>query len=475
MGSAQTLVSITADPPSITGIANDVDSVFIVGHFIDGSTQLLNPGTMSITNANPAVASVTPTTTSLQVNLLDQVLEGLSNITVVDVVNGTPFQVSIPVEKIHGGSELGIPTFSTQNRGGPVDTLDLATDNVHFEIPIRSKTGKIPFSFSLQSNSVAYVVGSGKTAAWEIQTGFTGTTNSILSASLEVSQTTLSTYCTGFSEPDIKYSPISVVDPSGALHTLYTSGTGKTLLATDSEGCKYGNVTGVTVDGSGYTVYVNYTDVGMLAGLTTIYDIHGNHMSRVLTNNNTITRTMTDTDGVSMTEVSIPNYSTNTVVDVYTDTLGAIVLQTARANPPGPTSLTDTYEYLDSSGTTLQQSVVNYAQANKQTAFGCSAVTDTKPYSLYVPVSIQLPPSVGGEYQILYEEPYNITNGNITGRIGQVTYPALGTVTYTYTNVPTGYTGVDQGINCTDLTTVPEVDQQLVPNQAAPVVGTLSI
>ena len=49
----------------------------------------------------------------------------------------------------------GINPFSTQV-SGPVDSVDVATGNILIRIPVRTKSGGIPVSYSLVSNSHAY-------------------------------------------------------------------------------------------------------------------------------------------------------------------------------------------------------------------------------------------------------------------------------------------------------------------------------
>jgi hypothetical protein len=49
----------------------------------------------------------------------------------------------------------GIKPFSTQI-SGQYDSIDLATSNITFDIPVRSKNEKIPFSYGLVGSSHAY-------------------------------------------------------------------------------------------------------------------------------------------------------------------------------------------------------------------------------------------------------------------------------------------------------------------------------
>jgi len=68
----------------------------------------------------------------------------------------------------------GILPFSTQV-GAASDSIDLATSNINVRIPVRSKTGKMPFDFSLVWNSHAWI-GQYPTGGlrWQITTSLTG-------------------------------------------------------------------------------------------------------------------------------------------------------------------------------------------------------------------------------------------------------------------------------------------------------------
>src|SRR5258708_36395448 len=54
----------------------------------------------------------------------------------------------------------GIPRFSTQI-GGQYDRANPATSNIFVSIPVRSKTGKVPFALNLVSNFHMWVANGG--------------------------------------------------------------------------------------------------------------------------------------------------------------------------------------------------------------------------------------------------------------------------------------------------------------------------
>jgi len=118
----------------------------------------------------------------------------------------------------------GLQQFSTR-AGGAIDSLDLATSNVLLNIPIRSKSGKIPFSYSLVGNYGAFVwtfLNHGAPVKnWMTQDNLAMTgrvvSSPMLSARLYESQTTIT--C-GTNKNDIKESGFYIVDAMGATHTF---------------------------------------------------------------------------------------------------------------------------------------------------------------------------------------------------------------------------------------------------------------
>src|SRR5205807_902830 len=100
------------------------------------------------------------------------------------------------------------------------------------------------------------------------------------------------------------------------------------------------------------------------------------------------------------------------------------------------------FQYLDTAGN-YQSIAVNYQSLSIKTNFGCTGVTDyTGTASL--PSSIVLPN--GQQYTITYE-PTPGFPGYFTGRVQQITYATGGSIQYSYP-------GPNDGINCSDGSTV---------------------
>jgi hypothetical protein len=116
---------------------------------------------------------------------------------------------------------------------------------VFIGIPIRSKIGKIPFTFQEVGNSHAYqYVQSGKTY-WGVTNGFTDFISP--SFGLRAHDTASSYTCKGTAETI--YSNFFVTDGTGASHPLPAA-------TVDHLGCFASSATLVTTDGTGYTVVV---------------------------------------------------------------------------------------------------------------------------------------------------------------------------------------------------------------------------
>lgn len=113
----------------------------------------------------------------------------------------------------------GIVPFSTHEFG-----IDLATGNITTTIPVRNKTGKIPFSYAIVSSSHAFIVPGTSTyaTAWKVTTGFTGAAVEpyrLLGASLLYTNGAIAygEKCTS----DAFYSNLAVMDNLGTIHPFY--------------------------------------------------------------------------------------------------------------------------------------------------------------------------------------------------------------------------------------------------------------
>src|SRR5580700_11180389 len=66
--------------------------------------------------------------------------------------------LSVTVAALCQDPAAGIIPFSTQAASG-YESIDLATGNIFVSIPVKAKSGKIPFSYTLSMNTGAYWTG----------------------------------------------------------------------------------------------------------------------------------------------------------------------------------------------------------------------------------------------------------------------------------------------------------------------------
>jgi RHS repeat-associated protein len=347
----------------------------------------------------------------------------------------------------------GILPFST-HVSGPVDSLDLATDNIHINIPIRSKTGAIPFSYALIGNSHAYTFTSTPPPPDEPETiieishNILGNGMNLLGAFLRSSPNGVLIACDGdYKDPEYVW---SVVDSTMAAHPLPLSD------YTDADGCISPPQGAVATDGSGYTV--NFTTDGKYVNGGTIYDRLGNE-----TPGPTTPYTMLDPDN---NKISAAITNNGRYILSYNDTLiptGTPYFLISNTSTPiaGANGVPDTYEYTDAAGGT-QTVQVNYSPYTIATNFGCgSAGIDIQPASIYLPSSIVL--ADGGTYAITYETTPGSQfqgTGDVTGRIAQITFPSGGYVQYAYSG--SGHGG-SNGFDC-QFKTVPTLKRTVSDN-----------
>jgi len=318
----------------------------------------------------------------------------------------------------------GILPFSTQV-GGPYDSIDLATSNISLQMPVRSKAGKLSFSYSLAGNS----------HAWVSSYGTMEGTSSLLGAPTVADLGARITYTTTKSNGETcggqyfyTYSNFAVVDSTGAAHTVPIG----------FSGCNAGQTSGVTSDGSSYTVLIswpaNCSPPGCALG-ETIYDPSGNKSSG----------TLTDPDGVTIVSSTTYGGSGDSIpTTTYTDTLGTLAL-TSVINSDAGSGQSDTYSYTDAGGTN-RTITVNYASFSYKTNFLCTGKFDNPAIQKYFPTSVVLP--TNAEFTLTYEQtPGSGYSGNgewgqyTTGRIASLSLPSGGSVTY-------GYSGGNSGYDC---------------------------
>jgi RHS repeat-associated protein len=445
IGTAQTLVSIQAVPNTLAGYTGEQYSVQVVGTFSDGSQQDISSTvtwsssnqtivqavtaqpqiTVSATNgqqvailtANSGIVGVQPTTVEVTV------LPGLDPYAILPPGSGTV--------NLRGGN-IGVPPFSTI-QGGPVDSLNVATDNVLLNIPVRVKNEHIPFSFSLVGNSSAVMLAPPNLAYWYVHTGIQGEIGGLLGAQVSVSES-IGNYCDGV-KGDIWLTNFAILDSTGVSHPVN--------FGTMDLGVFYWNGTqwvhsycfpttksGGTNDNSGLSL--TYTTNG--SPTWTVHDLHGNSVANLATTGHTLT----DQDNNHM-------YLTNTSNGYsVVDSEGATVLTVAEQATGNGSQ--DTYSYIDFNGKT-QQYIVTYGAYTQYTQFGCGGIeTRGTAGQYFLPHTITIPKmpndSVAGVYTLGYEA----TTGGTSGRLASITYPTGGNTTYSYGSTP---------INCSDNLTVP--------------------
>jgi RHS repeat-associated protein len=314
----------------------------------------------------------------------------------------------------------GILPFSVQ-LGGPYDFVNPATSAITIIVPVRSKSGKIPFSFSLAANSHAFLTITSHGIYWAVDKGFKQATPFPSAGAPPAIQS----FCNGnTNQPDYTYNNFYVVDQTGATHPLPNGGI-------DEIGCNGypTSRTAMTQDGSGYTLQVSATPpVGYAA---VIYDRSGNNLSTSGTLP-CVTNKLADPDGVQVSG----SLDCNTNLITYTDTLEAPVLKASANSSFGPSP--NTFTYTDASGNNQTVTVSFTTYAWQQTVFGCGQKEIQSPNSSF-PTSITIPGV--GTLGISYEQTPGKGNTYTTGRIGSLAYPDGETVSYTYS-------GGNNGVNC---------------------------
>jgi RHS repeat-associated protein len=198
---------------------------------------------------------------------------------------------------------------------------------------------------------------------------------------------------------------------------------------------KQGNCTTVTslnqllADGSGITVNLSY------GGANTATYPDGTVLNLVGPGA-TSTAMLTDVNGNAISTVFNSSAGTYTV----TDTLGVQELVEGTFDGCSGNSLTDTYTYPTATGTATV--TLNCTKEVVTSNFGCPGINELVGTTAYLPTSLDLPD--GSSYSFTYESQ---VAGSVTGRLASITYPSGETVSY-------AYTGANNGINCTDGSTI---------------------
>jgi RHS repeat-associated protein len=235
-------------------------------------------------------------------------------------------------------------------------------------------------------------------------------------------------YCTGaYNQGCSEFSQFVLVDNLGSGHPFAPL----TICFQGAlTGCAQSGVV-TTIDGSGYTMVGSCTTSNCTL---TVYDVSGNMFAGNQTNPAAgFSSNATDPNGNKITTVySIPqNYASGVFTwSGPTDTAGTSSLTAYStygeiyANP-----MTESYSYVDAAGTTVSYSVGWTNFGFPSVDVGCTNWINGSPILWNFPTTITLPDT--STIQLAYEQ-NALSPGKITGRIGSITLPTGGVITYTY-------------------------------------------
>jgi RHS repeat-associated protein len=310
------------------------------------------------------------------------------------------------------------------------DTVNVGNLNVHFSIPVLNKAGRgIPFSYNLSfDNSVWYPTAVSGAETWTPATLF-GWQADTTAATGFVSYTSTTTTTPDPGGPIAPtggklatctvttYSNWTYYDTFGTAHPF--AGATSKLISGDGDSCPEPSpsLTGITNDGSGYTITIFlYKNVAVTSA-------GGKKITPAVVSNSS--GSVTDSNG---NQISID------INGHFTDTTGKVAL-TVAGTAPNP----HTFTYTDTGGNP-QSVTMSYKSYTVQTNFGCSGIGEYGPTSTSLVDAISFPD--GSAYHFTYE-PTPGNSANVTGRLASVTLPAGGVINYTYS-------GGNNGIECGD-------------------------
>lgn len=326
--------------------------------------------------------------------------------------------------------------------------IDLIGDNPQVVVPVRSKDGKIPFSYYLIEHPVAFTFQN----QWLINTQMTGVSSPSLVDYAPVylpdpppgspAITPLPAYTQTITDSlALNPSAITIGTPVANLGWFYIDA---------SYTSHFFNVTGTSgaallTDGSGYTLTASGSAsvICQTPPCPTIVDTAGNTVA----NNQNVDPTFqgnvasfTDPAGIKLTALAVGDPS-QTVI--YTDTMGYVALMAAETNakskPPNDPRPTNVYTYVDAGGSPRQFTVL-YALFYQSTNFGCPGISEMPRTPAFLPVQVTLPDR---SFYLIGYEPTPGGAGDVTGRIAVVVAPNGGRTTYQYG-------GANSGVNCDD-------------------------
>lgn len=321
------------------------------------------------------------------------------------------------------------------------ETIDNATLNAHFEVPIVAKAGRgMPFTFTLAYDSSIWTpTSSSGTSSW---------TPSATWGWSAINPATAAAATVGFLTYDWTFQPtISCGPPPGQSNSwaiasnfvyrdwLGTSHSFPGAIAYQTNPsnlyCHPGSLTSsetvTTTDGSGYVLAASIANVTQASISASLKSASGSNIVAPLTAGSS-NGTLTDSNG---NQISASG-------GTFTDTLGTTAVTVTGAGSQA-SPLVFTYNNPQASTSTY---TVNFKTKTIQTNFGCSGVTE---YSGSVDLVDNIALPDGTKYQFTYEATSGVS-GAITGRLASVTLPAGGVITWLY--YPSGGSG--NKVSCAD-------------------------
>ena len=323
-------------------------------------------------------------------------------------------------------AQTGLPPFGSFTNGG-FDTINNQNLNAVFSIPIVSSSGRgLPLNLTLNYNTLIWQNGAVWTPAtnWGWQRDFpaggsvsysTSTSNPVKCFQGSQWYWATITYYSGYVYTDaLGTSHGFPVDYRESVCPAYNGGTYAPAHASDSSGYLLSQAgTNPVVIGPNGQVETG--------GTFTASDTNGNY----------VTKTAVSCSGCVETD--------------WKDSVGNTALKIVYTpNTTSPTTIQ--YEFLDGTGN-YQTITLKFQSYNVKTNFGCSGVSEyTGTASL--PYELDIPSPVSGTLKYLFT--YEGSPGNIgyyTGRLQKVVLPTGGSYEW-------DYTGNNDGINCSDGTTL---------------------
>jgi YD repeat-containing protein len=327
---------------------------------------------------------------------------------------------------------LGTPPFQTFARG-PIDEVNMATNNAHITIPILHKAGRgLPVDVVLTYDTEVWNGNGSWSATYAPYKWFGWYLQPIGFAAGSGGYTCLQYNGQGQVVGVAAYEKYTAYDSSGTPHP--STATGFSYWGTCGYNGQY-NVdfydSAVAEDGSGYNIVP--APMGSTGNSVVMVDKHGRQSAIAIPVYGGYfgSGTVTDTNGNQISSNG----------SAITDTLGTTVLTMAGSGTPtSPITLT----YTDPNGNPAVWTL-KFTQFTVKTNFGCAALSDYGPSAANLVTEIDLPDQgtvPSDKYTFTYEATPGY-QGDVTARLSSITLPTGATIYYTYS-------GGNNGIYCSN-------------------------